>query len=67
MKNSYNYYLALLFIYAAFFTTNNIFAQNPSYNLYAHNFSLSTVNQLNDKLEFDIHIEHTNPPVNFEY
>ncbi|MEO6695629.1 MAG: T9SS type A sorting domain-containing protein, partial [Ignavibacteria bacterium] len=42
-------------------------AQNPSYNLYAHNFSLSTVNQLNDKLEFDIHIEHTNPPVNFEY
>ena len=39
----------------------------PQYNLRAMNFEYKSINFPNDAVEFDIYIEHTNPPVVFEY
>ena len=39
----------------------------PQYNLRAMNFEYKSINYPNDAIEFDIYIEHTNPPVIFEY
>lgn len=48
-----------------FRTGNNPGGIAPTYNLIAKNFRLNSPQ--NNQLEFDIYIQHTNPPVMFEY
>jgi hypothetical protein len=44
-----------------------LYSQNPTYNLRAMNFEYKSITYLYDAIEFDIYLEHTNPPVVFEY
>lgn len=51
--------LILLFL----FSRGDCFAQYPSFELIARNFSVPS----SDAIEFDLYIKHTNNPVTFEY
>ena len=44
-----------------------LYCQWPTYNLRTMNFEYKSISFPNDAIEFDIYIEHTNPPVIFEY
>ncbi len=61
--NSTNYYATTDTWYFNTGFPNN--SQTPTYNLTARNFIFTNPND--NQIEFDIYIEHTNPPSTFEY
>lgn len=44
-----------------------LYSQNPTYNLRAMNFEYKSITYPYDAIEFDIYLEHTNPPIEFVY
>ncbi len=44
-----------------------LYSQNPTYNLRAMNFEYKSITYPHDAIEFDIYLEHTNPPIEFSY
>jgi len=64
MKSKYNFAL-ILFLYL--FSSEFCLSQNPTYILRATNFIFASINFPNDAIEFDIYMQHTNPPTTFEY
>ena len=56
-----------IFILTLILFTGVAYSQNPTYNLYAKNFTLGDSLTLHDMIKFDIYVEHTNPPTAFEY
>lgn len=67
MKNILRYFFITIFVSVIFLPFKNSLAQNPTYSLFANNFTLISSTEINDVLEFDIYILHNNPPTFFEY